>query len=670
MTDLTTIRTSITEVDEQLLTLLAQRKKLAGQVAQYKLIHQKPIRDIKREKQLLTKLVDKAKTLELSPKFVTQVFAIIIENSVREQQRLLQEHQQPQQTSPDSLKVAFLGNKGSYSNIAVNCYFENTTTPVIEVGCHNFRDIVNSVEQRHADYALLPIENTSSGSINEVYDLLQQTSLSIIGELTIPVDHGILVKKTCDISQIQTLYGHPQPFSQCNQFLSQYPHIKFEVVDSSSKAMQLVAESHDHTIAALGSETGGRMYQLSSIQSHIANQQENYTRFIAVARNPIDVPQQIQAKTTFIMATGQHPGALADALQVLAARHINMTHLESRPVQGNPWQEIFYVDVTEHVESESMQQALADLTRTTRFIKVLGCYPCADIKAPTIPASVLAAQPMAAIQDRPTVIGRHQDAPLSSRQHKPEPTSITIGKHTLGNGHFLVMAGPDTLEDPNQLNQCVEIISDSGAAVLHGACFKSSSNPYDYSGPGLSGLDWLSEASRQSELPIMTEVTHIDKLRDICGHVDVLQIGAANMQNYPLLKAAGNSTRPIVLERGSVASLDEWLQAADYLLAQGNQQVILCERGIRTADHQTRSIIDLSAIALLRKRTHLPILLNPCDGVTQSEDIAPLAIAARQLGVDGIMLNIHPDPVHAKVAPKQSLNFTEFKALMTYLFQN
>ncbi|MFM2482509.1 prephenate dehydratase [Celerinatantimonas sp. YJH-8] len=671
MTDLNHLRQAISAVDRDILKQIAKRKQLTEQVAHYKMQHQLPVRDLPREEHLFTNLIEQANQLQLSSQFVTQLFRLIIEDSVRAQRHWLQQHHASHnEASSAPIRVAFLGNKGSYSNIAVSRYFEASSQPVTEIGCPSFRQIVDTVEQRQADYALLPIENTSSGSINEVYDVLQQTSLSIIGELAIEVDHGILVKKHCELTEITTLYGHPQPLAQCSHFLEKYPHLKFEFVDSSSKAMQIVSESTDATIAAIGSETGGKMYGLTSIHGHIANQQENYTRFIVVARSPIDVSTQIPAKTTFIMATGQHPGALAGALQTLADRGINMTRLESRPVQGNPWQELFYVDVSTHVDSLEMQQALADLTRSTRFIKVLGCYPRADIKQCQVPSQVLATQPVQAIQDRPTVISRHLNAPLSSREHKPTLTTVTIGNRTLGEGHFMVMAGPDTIEDQDQLNQCAEQLTNRGAHLLHGACFKSSSNPYDYRGLGMAGLPLLEETARQWQIPVMTEVTHIDHLREIAAHVDVLQIGAANMQNYPLLKAAGNTTRPIVLERGSVASLDEWLEAADYILAQGNQQVILCERGIRTADHQTRSIIDLSAIALLRGKTHLPIMLNPCDGVTQACDIAPLAIAARQLGADGVMLNIHPHPTQAKVAPNQSLDFHQFEQLMVQLYQN
>lgn len=668
MTDLTQLRHQINQVDEQLLDLLSKRGILTQQVGHYKLAHRRPIRDENREEQLLTALASRATELQLSPHYVTQIFRLIIADSVRHQNQLFLKHHQTLPSTKQPLRVAFLGDKGSYSNIAVNRYFGEINQAITEIGCPTFAQIIQQVEQRSADYALLPLVNTSSGSINEVYDLLQQTHLSIIGELTINVDHGILTKAPGEIRQIKTIYGHPQPFAQCSQFLAKYPHIKFEYVDSSSKAMQLIAASNNPHIAAIGSETGGKMYGLQSIQSQIANQQENFTRFIVVGRTGVEVPVHVEAKTTLIMATEQNPGSLANALQELADEHINMTRLESRPVQGNPWQEMFYVDVLANVSSEAMQRVLGKLTQTTRFIKVLGCYPAGDVRSPSLPLTVLANQPSQALNEAPSLISRNTTHALSSLSHQSHPTTITVGEQTLGDGSLSIFAGPDTLESQVHLEQCASLAADHGAAIIHGACFKSIGTPYDYQGPGLMGLKWLKQAHQYTQLPTMTEVTHIENLHAIAAQIDIIQIGAANMHNYPLLKAAGHTTNPIVLERGTVASLDEWLKAADYILAQGNQQVILCERGIRSADHQTRSLIDLSAIALLRQRTHLPIMLNPCDGVNQMEDIIPLALAAKRLGVDAIMLNIHPDPEHAKVAPHQSLNFAQFTQLMQQLY--
>lgn len=241
------------------------------------------------------------------------------------------------------------------------------------------------VETGQADYAILPIENTSSGSINEVYDLLQHTSLSIVGELTNPINHCVLIAGDSDLSQIETVYSHPQPFQQCSQFLNRFPHWKIEYTESTAAAMEKVAKLNSPKVAALGSEAGGALYGLQVLEHNLANQQQNITRFIVLARKAIDVSEQVPAKTTLIMATGQQSGALVEALLVLRDNGIIMTKLESRPINGNPWEEMFYIDVQANLRADAMQKALRDLAPITRSLKVLGCYP-SDTVVPVNPS--------------------------------------------------------------------------------------------------------------------------------------------------------------------------------------------------------------------------------------------------------------------------------------------
>lgn len=232
---------------------------------------------------------------------------------------------------------------------------------------------------------MVPIENTSSGAINDVYDLLQHTSLSLVGELTIPIDHCVLVSGSTDLSQIETVYSHPQPFQQCSQFLNRYPHWKIEYTESTSAAMEKVAQANSPAVAALGSEAGGALYGLQVLKRNLANQTQNITRFVVLARKAINVSDQVPAKTTLLMATGQQAGALVEALLVLRNHNLIMTKLESRPIHGNPWEEMFYLDVQANLESASMQKALRELGEITRSMKVLGCYPSETV-VPVDPA--------------------------------------------------------------------------------------------------------------------------------------------------------------------------------------------------------------------------------------------------------------------------------------------
>lgn len=379
MTDnpLLVLRERISALDLKLLALLAERRELAVDVAKAKQLHHRPIRDKERERDLLDALITAAKPYDLDGFYITRLFQLIIEDSVLTQQALLQH--QLNQTAQHSARIAFLGPKGSYSHLAARQYAARHFEQLIECGCQKFQDIFTQVETGQADYAVLPIENTSSGSINDVYDLLQHTSLSIVGEITNPIDHCVLVAAETDLSKIKTVYSHPQPFQQCSQFINRFPHWKIEYCESSAAAMEKVAQLNSPEAAALGSEAGGALYNLQVLEHNLANQQQNITRFIVLARKAIDVSDQIPAKTTLIMATGQQSGALVEALLVLRDHGIIMTKLESRPINGNPWEEMFYIDVQANLRSESMQKALADLTPITRSLKVLGCYPSENV---------------------------------------------------------------------------------------------------------------------------------------------------------------------------------------------------------------------------------------------------------------------------------------------------
>lgn len=376
--DLQTLREQITETDEQLLQLLAKRQALTKAVAEDKIRNHKKVRDTAREEALLMQLVSKGQECGLAPQYVKSLFHLIIEDSVLNQQALLTQHANPERQNKVN-RVAFLGNKGAYSYLATHRYFARRPGVLQEIGCQSFSEIFQHVENGTADYAVLPIENTSSGSINEVYDQLQHSDIAIVGELTQPVRHAILTKDEKDLNNIRVLYGHPQVFQQCSKFLSTLDKVQRQFCDSTYHALKQVSESERFDIAAIGSAEGGALYDLHSIQDNIANQKENHSRFIVIAKEPAVVPLQLPAKTTFVMSTVQKPGALVEALVVLKDNNINMTKLESRPITGNPWEEMFYIDVEGNIQDGPVEKTIEELTNITRNLKVLGCYPSEDI---------------------------------------------------------------------------------------------------------------------------------------------------------------------------------------------------------------------------------------------------------------------------------------------------
>ncbi|WP_114325114.1 prephenate dehydratase [Candidatus Colwellia aromaticivorans] len=386
--DLNEIRKQITTLDQDLLTLFAKRRALTLNVAKSKIQQVRPIRDQQREQELLIRLIKQGKELGLDAHYVTNIFQTIIEDSVLNQQAFLQSLANPDIQTP-AVSVAFLGDKGSYSYLASHRYFSRRAEKIIESGCQNFSDILQQVESGQVDYGMLPIENTSSGSINEVYDLLQHTNLSIVGEITQPIEHCLLTAVETSLNKIKTIYAHGQPFTQCSNFLDKQNDIRIEYCESTADAMVKASELQDDTVAVIGSEEGGHLYQLQALEKSIANQNENKTRFILVARKAVEVAEQIPAKTAIILATGQKAGALVECLLVLKEKGINMCKLESRPIQGRPWEEMFYIDVEANLKNFALQEAISEMTEHTNFIKVLGCYPIEHISPTSVPSSAI-----------------------------------------------------------------------------------------------------------------------------------------------------------------------------------------------------------------------------------------------------------------------------------------
>ena len=375
---LNALRKDINEIDSDLMVLLAKRRRISHSVLEYKIANNKPVRDEEREQALLEKLINYGKSLGLDAFYVNSVFQTILEDSVLNQQALLQKSLNPDSLS-DTHRVAYLGGQGSYSQLACHKYFSRRPGKLVEMGCQSFEQITQHVEKGQADYGLLPIENTSSGSINEVFDLLQHAQVTIVGEVTHSVEHCLLAATGTELSDIQKIFAHPQPFAQCSRFIQGLDNVLHETCDSTSSALKQASETPNG--AAIGSAQAGKNVGLEVIKAGLANQTENHSRFIVVARKALQVSTQIPTKTSLIMATKQQVGSLADALMVFKAHNINMVKLESRPVPGNPWEEVFYVDLLANTAEKHVQNALEELKDHTQFVRVLGCYQSESMQA-------------------------------------------------------------------------------------------------------------------------------------------------------------------------------------------------------------------------------------------------------------------------------------------------
>ena len=256
---------------------------------------------------------------------------------------------------------------------------------------------------------------------------------------------------------------------------------------------------------------------------------------------------------------------------------------------------------------------------------------------------------------------------LVSREVRPEPTIIEVGNTKIGGGSICVMAGPCSVETREQVLSTALHVKAAGAHVLRGGAFKPRTSPYEFQGLREDGLKILAEAREKTGMPIITEVKDTDSLAMVKDYADILQVGARNMQNFSLLERLGEIDKPVMLKRGLSSTVKEWLMAAEYILSRGNTRVILCERGIRTFETATRNTLDLGIVPLLRAETHLPIIIDPSHGCGYAAGVTPLARAAVATGVDGVMVEVHPEPAKALSDGPQALTFPMFDRLMADL---
>lgn len=256
---------------------------------------------------------------------------------------------------------------------------------------------------------------------------------------------------------------------------------------------------------------------------------------------------------------------------------------------------------------------------------------------------------------------------LVSREHRKERSVVSVAGVPIGPDTLTVIAGPCAVETPEQTLQSAWMAKAAGASLLRGGAYKPRTSPYAFQGLGEAGLRILADVRAKTGLPIVTEVVDTADVDLVASYADMLQVGARNMQNFDLLRELGKVDRPVLLKRGLSSTIEEWLAAAEYIVAQGNQQVILCERGIRTFESATRNTLDLSAVAVVRERSHLPVIVDPSHGTGQRSYVAPMAWAARAAGAHGLLIEVHPDPDKALSDSDQSLSFDQFAALMQRL---
>lgn len=375
--DITTLRADIDRIDGAIIDLLAQRRQASMGIAAAKRETGRPFYDRERELALSEARIRAAEDVDLDASLVARLWREIIDDSLRLQHDYLQHEIN---AGVESATVAFQGVEGAYSHVAAQEFFESKPIEVTWMECASFADVVAAVEAGTADVGVLPTENTASGAITEVYDLLMHSTLAPVGEIKFRVRHCLLAVEATGVSAIRTVFAHPQAVLQCSEFLAGLSDTQIVYFADTAMSGRWIRELADPHAAAIASEEAARLLDLTILERDIANFVENHTRFLFAARNPIAVDPRIPTKTSLVMSVGNHPGALLDALVCFRDEGINLVKLESRPIPRNPREELFYVDFDGNQSDPTVERALATLQETAAFVKVLGTYPSRDLR--------------------------------------------------------------------------------------------------------------------------------------------------------------------------------------------------------------------------------------------------------------------------------------------------
>ncbi len=658
-------RDEIDRLDRAFVQLLGERMRAVREIATYKRDNpEAPLRDDDRERRMFDVWAHEGQSLGLSEYFVGRILREVLNYSRRDQERLLG---RPQSTTPvGTVRVGYQGAPGSYSDLAIGKLFTSRDAESVHhEGYRTFGDVVDALEDGAIDYALLPVENTIAGSINQVYQLLTSRKVHVVDEEIWKVEHCLVGLPGAKPNALRTIRSHPVALQQCQRYLELAAAGKSESYYDTAAAARSVAEDGDPTVGAIASEEAALRYGLDVLQRNIADRPDNFTRFLLLALQPETIDPRRPSKTSLCLTTTHRHGALAACLQAFARHGINLTKLESRPQPDASWEYLFYVDVEGALGDPRLESALEEVRGHTNLLRVLGSYPrrtgAAD--AAPVPAPRLAPEPANGKGNGSAAAAACPAAPPKKNAKLQrvaltegrERTIVRVGDAEVGGDRFCLIAGPCAVESRAQIHEAAAMVKARGASMLRGGAFKPRSSPYSFQGLGFEGLDLLVEAGEAYELPVVTEVLRPEDVEAVAAKADVLQVGARNMQNFALLKELGRVHRPILLKRGMSATIEEVLLAAEYIMAGGNHRVILCERGIRTFETATRNTLDVSAVPVLKARTHLPVIVDPSHAAGERELVVPLALAAAAVGADGLIVEAHPNPAEALCDKEQAL---------------
>ncbi|HJW71577.1 MAG TPA: 3-deoxy-7-phosphoheptulonate synthase [Geothrix sp.] len=651
-------RATIDQADRELIRLLARRFEAVRQVAQVKQSSADlTVLDPGRELSVQDNWLRDAETLGLPAPFARRMLKEILNQSRRLQEPILGSGDAP---AEQTLRVGYQGILGSYSALSAAHLMATRTQAKTElIGFSTFPQVVEALQGGALDYAFLPVENSLMGSILDVNRLICDQALSIVDEDTWVVDHVLAALPGVQLEDLRSIRSHPAALAQCETFLREMEMDRVERMPwfDTAGAARSLAETQCRDAAALCSEEAATRYGLEVLARDIADRERNVTRFLLLAQEPEASDPRVPSKTSLLLRLNHHEGSLVRMLSAFSEGHINLTRIESRPLLDSPWEYLFFVDIEGHQATPEVKKALQKARQACNHMRILGSYPCRT-------------RPDKHLEEAPPPGPSPVIEQVQAASGPPEPARharVQVGNASIGEGTFTLIAGPCAVESRDQILDAARLVRSAGCPILRGGAFKPRSSPYDFQGLGLEGLRYLQEAGQLSGLPVVTEVITIEDIAAVVAHADMLQVGARNMHNFALLRELGKLDKPILLKRGMSATIKEFLMAAEYILAGGNQQVVLCERGIRTFETSTRSTLDVSAVPVLKRATHLPVIVDPSHAAGNRELVIPLALAAAAAGADGLIVEVHPRPEEALCDKTQALRPDDLEGMVASL---
>ncbi|TMA26085.1 MAG: 3-deoxy-7-phosphoheptulonate synthase [Deltaproteobacteria bacterium] len=532
----------------------------------------------------------------------------------------------------EELRVGYQGEPGAYGQIAAAAHGG------VPQGFASFEKVIEALRDGLIDEAVLPIENAVVGAITEALEPLANyvaagLELVAVGLTSVPVRLALAARPGTPLGDVKRAWSQAPALRQCTHRLTQMG-IERVVCYDTAAAAQIVA--HDaSTDAAICSRTAAERYGLEVLVEDVSDKEQNGTRF---AHLRMAEHARAQVPLAFLRTSSMTATARLDVL----------TGATLLPLAGNSE---FPVRMWVLGADAARLQALAP----ARDVQVISLGQPAAHAARHVPPKQ-GTEPV--IKSLPHATAR-----------KP-PTVVEVGPWRVGAGSRAVIAGPCSVETAEQVMRIAKQVAACGASALRGGIFKPRTNPYAFQGHGLEALDWLVAAGKETGLPVVTEVMAVDQVKPVAEKADVLQIGARNMQNFDLLRAVGRAGRPVLLKRGAGATVDEWLGAAEYVMASGETRVVLCERGIRTFETSTRNTLDVGGMLAARPLTHLPILADPSHAAGRADLVEGLARAAWAAGADGLIVEVHDDPARALSDAEQALVPQRFAELARALGLN